>query len=191
VRLVSSAPIGRQPGVVQAVTRAGSNDGAVPAGYPRRAPARSVAAVRRHEVWAASRSIGTIGGMPLTSGRDGPKSTVFRPLLAVDPPRRMDLLKELRLRRWARENYVPESDRAASWDPIVLDEMRRRDEELAAPPCGEFDAPAGAMGSILIPLEPMTYALDPPHLGPGPPHFLSMPARASISEVPDWGFYFG
>lgn len=43
----------------------------------------------------------------------------------------IDLIGELRLRQWARLNYVPESDRTDDWHPIVLDEMRRRDGELS------------------------------------------------------------
>jgi hypothetical protein len=45
---------------------------------------------------------------------------------------RLDLPRELGLRRWARENYVPPERRPATWHPIVLDEMRGRDTELAA-----------------------------------------------------------
>ena len=43
------------------------------------------------------------------------------------PP--VDFIEELRLRRWARENYVPASQRDARWHPVVLDEMRRKDAE--------------------------------------------------------------
>jgi len=43
----------------------------------------------------------------------------------------LDLARELELRRWARENYVPPERRSATWHPIVLDEMRGRDSELA------------------------------------------------------------
>ena len=42
----------------------------------------------------------------------------------------IDLIRELRLRHWARTNYVPEELRPDDWHPVVLDEMRRRDEEL-------------------------------------------------------------
>lgn len=42
----------------------------------------------------------------------------------------LDLTRELRLRNWARRNYVPERDRKSTWHPIVLDEMSRRDAEL-------------------------------------------------------------
>jgi hypothetical protein len=45
---------------------------------------------------------------------------------------RLDLASELRLRRWARLNYVSPDRRPDSWHPIVLDEMRCRDEELIA-----------------------------------------------------------
>jgi hypothetical protein len=45
----------------------------------------------------------------------------------------VDFIEELRLRRWARENYVPATEREHSWHPVVLDEMIRKDlEEIAA-----------------------------------------------------------
>lgn len=45
----------------------------------------------------------------------------------------VDLIEELRLRRWARENFVAPPLRDAAWHPIIHDEMQRRDrEELAA-----------------------------------------------------------
>ncbi len=40
------------------------------------------------------------------------------------------LIEELQHRRWAREHYVATAERDASWHPVVLDEMRRRDQEL-------------------------------------------------------------
>ena len=43
----------------------------------------------------------------------------------------LDFIEELRLRRWARENYVPRPQRQLSWHPIVLDEMARKDEEVS------------------------------------------------------------
>jgi hypothetical protein len=42
----------------------------------------------------------------------------------------IDLIRELRLRQWARTNFVPRTERPATWHPIVLDEMLRRDQEL-------------------------------------------------------------
>jgi len=42
----------------------------------------------------------------------------------------VDLIEELRLRRWARENYVPAHEREPGWHPIILEEMRRKDREV-------------------------------------------------------------
>lgn len=41
----------------------------------------------------------------------------------------VDFIQEIRLRTWARENYVPSEERDETWHPIVLDEMRSKDEE--------------------------------------------------------------
>jgi hypothetical protein len=41
----------------------------------------------------------------------------------------VDFIEELRLRRWARENYVPSNQRRHDWHPIILNEMGRKDEE--------------------------------------------------------------
>jgi len=43
----------------------------------------------------------------------------------------LDLIEELRLRRWARENYVPADERDTTWHPIILEEMRRKDGEVS------------------------------------------------------------
>jgi hypothetical protein len=42
----------------------------------------------------------------------------------------VDFIEELRLRRWARENYVSRSHRQLSWHPVILDEMDRKDVEM-------------------------------------------------------------
>ncbi len=44
----------------------------------------------------------------------------------------IDFVRELRLRQWARQNFVPPESRKATWHPVVLDEMRCRDEEIEA-----------------------------------------------------------
>ena len=41
----------------------------------------------------------------------------------------LDFIEELRLRRWARENFVPVEQRLPSWHPVVLEEMNRKDDE--------------------------------------------------------------
>ena len=50
--------------------------------------------------------------------------------MAVSDTSGIDLIRELRLRQWARTHYLPAGMRSHSWHPLVLDEMRRRDEEL-------------------------------------------------------------
>jgi hypothetical protein len=50
------------------------------------------------------------------------------PQTSTDPA--IDLVEELRLRRWARENYVPVEFRDQSWHAFVLDEMYGKDQEL-------------------------------------------------------------
>ena len=61
----------------------------------------------------------------------------------------IDLIRELRLRQWARTHYVPADMRSHSWHPLVLDEMRRRDEELL-----EAGTLARRTRSIYVPLVP-------------------------------------
>jgi hypothetical protein len=41
----------------------------------------------------------------------------------------LDFIEELRLRRWAREHYVPLGQRQPSWHPIVHEEMKKKDHE--------------------------------------------------------------
>jgi hypothetical protein len=42
----------------------------------------------------------------------------------------LDFIEELRLRRWARENFVPEDLRQATWHPVIIEEMTRKDREI-------------------------------------------------------------
>ena len=42
----------------------------------------------------------------------------------------IDLVEEMRLRTWARRNYVPTCEREESWHPVILDEMTRMDDDL-------------------------------------------------------------
>jgi hypothetical protein len=41
----------------------------------------------------------------------------------------VDFIEELRLRRWAREHYVPPDRRESNWHPVILDEMGRKETE--------------------------------------------------------------
>ena len=42
---------------------------------------------------------------------------------------RLDPIEELRLRRWARENFVPRNARSRDWHPIIHEEMQTKDCE--------------------------------------------------------------
>jgi len=50
--------------------------------------------------------------------------------MAASPTTEMDFIEELKLRRWARENYVPQPNRDGSWHPVIHDEMVRKDYDL-------------------------------------------------------------
>ena len=43
----------------------------------------------------------------------------------------LDFIEELRLRRWARENYVARGQRQKSWHPVVHEEMAKKDADMA------------------------------------------------------------
>ena len=43
----------------------------------------------------------------------------------------VDLIEEIRLRTWARLNYAAPEQRDDTWHPVVLDEMIRKDVEVA------------------------------------------------------------
>ncbi len=55
---------------------------------------------------------------------------------------RLDLAREIGLRRWARLNYVAPEMRPATWHPVVLNEMHARDSELAEVATPHHAAPA-------------------------------------------------
>jgi hypothetical protein len=45
----------------------------------------------------------------------------------------LDFIEELRLRRWARENYVPRGERKHTWHPVIHQEMEKKDHESGSP----------------------------------------------------------
>ena len=78
----------------------------------------------------------------------------------------VDPVKELRLRRWARENYVPAASRKDSWHFVVLDEMETRDAELALRIHGR------PIASRFVPLAPTNLVvLHPAHTYPEEPRW--------------------
>lgn len=78
-------------------------------------------------------------------------------------PQMLDLVEELRLRRWARENYVESEARLAEWHEVILDEMTRRDLER------QLESPCRRSG--IVPLLPFNYAENRPHSLRGPSQF--------------------
>ncbi|QDU80393.1 hypothetical protein Pla110_21220 [Polystyrenella longa] len=100
------------------------------------------------------------------------------------PTEKTDIVKELRLRSWARQNYVAPADRSTDWHPIVLDEMNRRDVEAAAM---QEDIAAWQQTktspSSIVPLIPGSLLkLHPPHKEVPAPKFMSQVQSAAIRE---------
>jgi len=52
----------------------------------------------------------------------------------------IDFIEELRLRRWARENYVPVPLRERNWHPVVIDEMTKKDVEQGRASSGSLQS---------------------------------------------------
>lgn len=50
-------------------------------------------------------------------------------LVGIDSSQEIDPIEEMRLRTWARRNFVPALQRNEDWHGIVLDEMARIDHE--------------------------------------------------------------
>jgi hypothetical protein len=80
----------------------------------------------------------------------------------------LDLVEELRLRRWARLHYAPAEERDPAWHPIILQEMDHKEQELSED--------ASHVGRY-VPLAPHRPASHQRHVLAAP-RFLAMPARA-------------
>src|SRR5204862_238776 len=50
----------------------------------------------------------------------------------------VDFIEELRLRRWARENFVPADLRQATWHPVILEEMTRKERDIRSSDAGRL-----------------------------------------------------
>ena len=50
-------------------------------------------------------------------------------MVEVETDGDVDAIEEIRLRIWARRNYVPETERDGTLHPVVIDEMVRKDCE--------------------------------------------------------------
>ena len=91
----------------------------------------------------------------------------------------LDFVAELRLRQWARRNYVEvERRRDGDWHPVVLEEMRRMDRDQEA-----REAMQTVVTSVgVVPLEPSYHTgirVDQPHAALPTPHI-----RSSVNAEP-------
>jgi len=82
-----------------------------------------------------------------------------------------DIVKELRLRQWARLHYVPPAQRSPSWHPVVLDEMGLRDTELRDEELKS--AAAARSASSFVPLPPARHhEIHAGHADPTEPNLV-------------------
>ncbi|MBI1315133.1 hypothetical protein GC176_27900 [bacterium] len=97
-------------------------------------------------------------------------------------------IAELRLRQWARRHYVPVGVRCdEDWHPVVLDEMRRCDEERAltevATSLPGFDI---VTSSGIVPLEPSRhegFRIDAAHEDVAAPRFAHPGLRHNAADA--------
>jgi len=95
----------------------------------------------------------------------------------------LDLVAELRLRQWARRNYVPSAERCDDdWHTVVVDEMRRIDQDR-----GLLDAVQAIVTSEGIQaLEPSLhdgFRIDEPHAEVGAPRIHIMTSTNTQTET--------
>ena len=67
----------------------------------------------------------------LATGASRMEPTFPRLAQVIDTEGLVDLVEEIRLRTWARLNYAVPEERDETWHPIVLEEMDRKDIEVA------------------------------------------------------------
>ncbi len=73
---------------------------------------------------------------------------------------KLNIIRELRLRRWARIHFVPAEERSSTWHPVVLEEMAIRDLEFQR----MEEQSQQSITSQFVPLAPMPInILHPAH----------------------------
>lgn len=92
----------------------------------------------------------------------------------------MDIIKELRLRRWARENYVAPNERSDRWDAVILNEMSVMDRDIA-----DRQAEADLLSAYVPVRESAAHEqmrrIHRPHNGIPEPNFISgVPERSDL-----------
>ncbi len=93
----------------------------------------------------------------------------------------IDLIQELRLRKWARENYVPVAVRNDDeWHPIVLNEMRRKDSDVQ-----QHELNSNVLSSF-VPLAPkVTHIIHGAHTEQSRPRRVSAARKTAESWFHD------
>ena len=87
----------------------------------------------------------------------------------------LDLVSELRLRRWAREHYVPAEQRDDTWHLVVLNEMESKDSDCIAQ---QQSQPASL---AFVPLAPESvFIRDDRHEQQSPPNLLAETERFEV-----------
>lgn len=85
----------------------------------------------------------------------------------------ISILAEFRLRRWARVHYVSSHQRKETWNPIVLDEMRIKDQEMEK--TTKENSMKARVSSMYVPLAPeVTSRIDEAHNEIAAPHILKI-----------------
>ena len=91
----------------------------------------------------------------------------------------LDMVEELKLRRWARLNYVSRLKRNIAWHPVILDEMTQIDGDQGGAPTEQTDEPRleeteihRNPGAGFVPIAPPMVRVDEPHNEIPAPHSL-------------------
>lgn len=97
--------------------------------------------------------------------------------------RDLDLVTELRLRQWARRNYVPAAERSDSdWHTVVINEMHRIDRDLSL----VENAQKVVISTGVVPLELSQHQamrIDEPHAAvPAPKMQFTKSADAQVES---------
>lgn len=103
----------------------------------------------------------------------------------------LDVVDELRLRRWARENYVSSTHRNLTWHPVVLAEMESKDGEMQAAvvaphdEVGPSDSEYARVAGALVPLHPGAFhVIHAPHMETEKTRVLLQVPQIKFVETP-------
>lgn len=115
-----------------------------------------------------------------TGNNSSRRSSTAKPLAMAR--QELDFVAELRLRQWARANHVPaELRRDSDWHPVVLDEMRRKDADMAE----QQSHRALPSGVDIVPLMPDIdgIRIDLPHAAIPTPKLMRTVTEEPIASI--------